>query len=1087
MAKVDTTPKTKKPAIKSVVRSNGNFTASWGCSDTDYKAGQKVKYYNGSWTEKSINYKLRSYTFSLTRDNFYPNTGKPKLGKVVFQVKGERGKFSKTKGSGKKRKTTNYNPTPSDYAKGEFSFTKPPAPSINVVRDEELTNVSTFNFSVANLGAGDHYFASDIYYQFALLADSSVTNGENVPAKEWGSGATCGLSGSVVKEEEPELLYKEKAYTRWIRAKTRGINGDSDWAYAKHVYSSPYQATVLNATYEDNGANGYQCTVQYSAPKNVYKPIKKVTVEYGMGTPDEGMSCPDGITWNTGRISTSMTNITDEEQNYDEVSFPIDGVLGLDMCLFVRVNTQYDFETNVTTGTPALVTDGYGYLKSPTITSVDEDQSTFEVEIEATNNSEVEDSFLVVVYRPASDLDAENVVAVIPHGETTVQFQAPDWSGETSHAFGVYAAVGDPDTITRSTAIMMSKDIIWRGGEVPEAPENVSATATEITGTVRVRWDWTWTGATGAELSWSDHEDAWESTDEPDTYEISKIHAAQWNISGLETGMRWYVRVRLITGHGDNKTYSPWSEITPESTIDLTSAPSVPTLLLSNSVITESGSVTASWVYTTTDGTEQSYAEICEATITDDGIQYGRVIAHTQTAQHITINANDPDIGWETGNTYHLCVRVRSASGRVSDDWSTPKDVTIAEPLQIAIDDTSLVEETFTDVIDGQTFTRTALSLKDLPLTVEVSGLGESGTGNIIIDRAEPFQADRPDESEFDGYKGETIVNMEIVGDDEYEITSTNLLGSLDDTAQYNLVFVAQDTLGQKAETEPIKFEVHWSKQAVIPWGRVQYDEEDLIARLFPIAPEYAEVGNPVVADIGTYYELIDDEYVLTADVEIDDEKDYYVVADVDNTDTCDIYRLSVDRPQLIYEDAIFGEEYIDPYPAIGEFGGYRFVFKTANKDYVTDAGKMARLDIDDEYFETPYTIIDYANGKIMLQYNVDFASQWEKDFQETKYLGGSVQGDWNAAVSRKATINAVTITLTEADTISAIRLLADTPGICHVRTQNGSSFAADVQVSISTSHDKYGMIETASMTITRVDPEGLDGMTVTEWEQVND
>ena len=37
-----------------------------------------------------------------------------------------------------------------------------------------------------------------------------------------------------------------------------------------------------------------------------------------------------------------------------------------------------------------------------------------------------------------------------------------------------------------------------------------------------------------------------------------------------------------------------------------------------------------------------------------------------------------------------LCVKVISASGRVSDEWSAPTAVTIAEPLELSISQTSL-------------------------------------------------------------------------------------------------------------------------------------------------------------------------------------------------------------------------------------------------------------------------------------------------------------------------------------------------------------------------------------------------------------
>ena len=118
---------------------------------------------------------------------------------------------------------------------------------------------------------------------------------------------------------------------------------------------------------------------------------------------------------------------------------------------------------------------------------------------------------------------------------------------------------------------------------------------------------------------------------------------------------------------------------------------------------------------------------------------------------------------------------------------------------------------------------------------------------------------------------------------------------------------------------------------------------------------------------------------------------------------------------------------------------------------------------------------------------DVEISNQWKKDFKETQYLGGSVQGDWNKAISRTASVSGVAIPGRDDDLIQAMRRLADNAGICHVRTKDGSSYAADVQVG-----DKYNYssgIKTYeyTMTITRVKPEELDGMTLAEWQDVNE
>ena len=203
-------------------------------------------------------------------------------------------------------------------------------------------------------------------------------------------------------------------------------------------------------------------------------------------------------------------------------------------------------------------------------------------------------------------------------------------------------------------------------------------------------------------------------------------------------------------------------------------------------------------------------------------------------------------------------------------------------------------------------------------------------------------------------------------------------------------------------------------------------------------------------------------------------------------TDVCDIYRLSVDKPELIYPDAVFGETYVDPYPTIGEHGGHRFVFRTANGDYITENDELAWVDMTESEGDTLYSdanIIDFGAGRVVIEYNADLSNSWRKDFTETKYLGGSVQGDWNPAVSRTGSISAVAVT-DDIETIEAMRRLAVYPGICHVRTKDGSSYAADVQVSESHKQSNGHRIVEFSLSITRVDAEVYDGLTLAEWQQ---
>ena len=194
---------------------------------------------------------------------------------------------------------------------------------------------------------------------------------------------------------------------------------------------------------------------------------------------------------------------------------------------------------------------------------------------------------------------------------------------------------------------------------------------------------------------------------------------------------------------------------------------------------------------------------------------------------------------------------------------------------------------------------------------------------------------------------------------------------------------------------------------------------------------------------------------------------------------------MSVDKPELVYKGATFGTEYVDPYPAIGERGGYRFVLVTANGDYITPDNTYAWVDVD-AGIEYDGMIIDFDGGQLYLRYGVNVDSDWSKGFTKTDYLGGSQTGDWTKAVTRTSTATGAIVRLINGDDIEVMHSLAEHAGICHVRTAQGSSFAADVQVSESQNAEKHGEVATYQLKITRVDPQGYEAMTAEEWYSIS-
>ena len=266
-------------------------------------------------------------------------------------------------------------------------------------------------------------------------------------------------------------------------------------------------------------------------------------------------------------------------------------------------------------------------------------------------------------------------------------------------------------------------------------------------------------------------------------------------------------------------------------------------------------------------------------------------------------------------------------------------------------------------------------------------------------------------------------------------ITPDDLTGRLDDKCRYVLICAVSDSLGQTATSETV-FTVAWTRQPEVPEATVTVDEENGIA-------------------------------VITVD-----EPDGYEAGDY-----CDIYRLSKDKPELIISGGSFDTEYVDPFPASG--GGYRCVNVTSNGDYIGEVFN-AWVDVSHE-MKINEVVIDFdGDQQVRLPYNIDLGSKWKKDFERTVYLNGSVQGDWNKGITRDVTVKTVVLKADD-ERIRIMRQLADYAGICHVRTPEGSSYAADIQISESGSYGSE--LVSYDLTVSKVQPQGYDGMTLADWQ----
>ena len=983
---------TKEPTGLTITRDGGKFTFSWKIGDKDYGGGQSLKYRinNGDWSA------TQKPGTTATSYVIQPGGAPGNITRVEFQVLGIRKVYTTGKGNNQVR----YVPKASAPASCVWIATAPNVPVITYSKG--TANSGTFSWSVGVDDKGKNIF-NNIQYQTWTSSsnDSNPPNGTPI--------STHGDSGSFTYTES----FTGKNVVRWVRAKSIGPGGmnpgGNGWISSHRTYGNPAVPQLTSASAVKTSSDTMQITAAWTASPTLLNPIDTFTVQYVIAVPtDTALSAP-ATGW------TDAATITSTGRG-DKIVVTVSEAIGTDECMWVRVMSKHDDYEKYSNAMRAAT----GALATPGI-NANPNFSTGIVELTIDENTTCDVAATAIFYRPNDNPSQDRIVAIFPNGTTTGTIQVSDIINKSSSCFGAYAFVGTYTGTTIRTAPMRSGTAI-DSDIAAVAPEWLSLSAGSKDKTVRVTWPWTWATATAAEISWADHDDAWESTDGPKTYAIDDI-VKSWVVAGLDIG-RWYFRVRLKGLIDSDEVTGPWSDM---YSYDLSGIPDRPALILNKSIINADQPVTARWAYITSDDTRQQYAEICLATINALGvITYGEVIARVTDAQTVSISRE-----WVVDQTYYLCLRVTSTSGAQSE-WSEPVSLTVAPAVTISATH-SLVN------VDG------TLTLQDMPLTATVTGAGASGTTTVSVIRAEDYHIYRPDDSEFDGFEGETIATKSQSGEDAMTITTDDLIGHLDDGAKYILRCTVIDAYEQMASLE-YPFTVAWTHQAGKPKATVKIDDWQRIAMITLIAPENYEDG-----------------------------------------DVCDIYRISADKPELVVRGAEFGQTYVDPYPGFGDFCGHRIVTRTANGDYITADNELAWLLCDsdmDDILEEDAMIIDVNGDQIELPYNIELQSTWSKDFQRTTYLGGAVQGDWNPAVTRDTTANTVILRGRDIDKQISMRSLAGYAGIAHVRTPDGSSFACDVQVRESSSYQNKRV--SYSLAIKVIDPPAPEGMLLSDWAEMN-
>ncbi len=977
----------------SISRSDGTFTFDWrnAASYAKQEGQVLITYSSGATSAIAIDWLdsgATQYAYAVDLSSFYPYNGN-KITSIGINLRAL-------------GNVSDANNQWSSYSKAMFPVTSPSTPILSNSIDSTNYGTITFDWDYVNEKAQTPQLFTDIVCQTAL-SQSPYQNG----VSNWTELGSFADNSNKQIIEDTSIVGSGQSWTRWYRAKSRGPAGDSEWVYSKHTWAYPKKLSANEITNIVSPTDAPQVTLWWSRRNDDYFPIDSVTAQYSFATPITNLDPPVNASFSDG--------ITILDTDNGAAIFDSGKIIpGEDECLYVRVNVKHDNQT--VTGEPKLTE--IGSLKPPKLTSVAINSTGTTATIGLTNQTAVPGTKMCLV--SSVNPSARYIVSDTATSATVDVAEFSKNAGEHGYKFGVFSYLGtDPDKC------LIRSEVDWQEGTAAVSPTNVLVKKLDDLGNLEITWDWNWEDANGIDIMWSEREDSWVSNNQPSSYKALKADGNRLVLSGLELGKDYWIAARFTKDNGSVSITGPRSIPTKFSLI---SVPNKPVLKSSKSIVARGKSIDISWTYTNTDNSEQAVAYI----YVDDN-KYAE--ASTQCSAILSQE-------WAYGSKHSISVAVSSQLGKISEK-SDPIYILIANDIRADVV-TSLVDLELTNVLNTKYKQR---SLTTLPFTITTKGAGVGGVTNVNIFRDGDFHLKRPNETEMDGFDGETIFSKSYSGDLTSEkilveqainIGMNGLYGSFDDNARYRLETTVIDMYGQR-DTHSIIFYVHWAEQSI----------------------------KPTIVKVIAY----------------PSNREPYAIINVPSPEgltdpVLDLYRLSSDKPESIIQNGKFDTDYVDPYTCGGRLGGYRAVVKTKAGDYTTADSKLA---ISDVYINAklPDVVINYGLGTIHLATNLSFDNSWEKDFKRTVYLNGSVSGDWNPTVTNDMSISSE-VYREDLNLVQQIKELSEYPGICHIRTPDSKSFWADVQVSENKSYDSLSV--SYSLSIKKIDAENLDGMTFDDW-----
>ena len=512
-----------------------------------------------------------------------------------------------------------------------------------------------------------------------------------------------------------------------------------------------------------------------------------------------------------------------------------------------------------------------------------------------------------------------------------------------------------------------------------------------------------WTNSvdsTGIEVSWSSHEDAWESSEQPSTANVTwedptnqgtHDKSAHFTIYGVEQGEPVYVKARWYLEDDDGKVvdYGPYATVQSEVMFPYVPAmPPADVRLTAPKYVRRGDDVPLTWTFQS-DAPQTAWV-VYRVALNSQGVETSRepVISGQDAYGACAIPA-----GMLSGDEVSLVVSITTGSAWAD---SEPEAVKFADtPTVDAALPSSSAEDELPVILAQPVAVYCSSDTGDDYLRVRVVSHG------ITVSEPDGETRQLPGDVVFDAY----VAPEWAMGSDGLYYTCVVLPDDLQiyDVGIYDFeVTAVNQTTGLQSDTQVSTGRVRWAHQAHQPGSgsTVTAYPSDRVCVIEPAAPDNAE-----------------------------------------DTDVFDLYRVTPDGAFLIAEGMRFGSAVSDRYAPFGRGDlMYRICTRTTDGDI--------------SWRDVPYEMkcnnlrLDWGEESLELPYNLVRNESMAKDFERRPHLDGNVGGGWNPAVEHDGTVSTDMVRFESAGDQRLIRSLAYHAGPVFVRLPNGLASQANVDVS---------------------------------------